>query len=97
MTPADILTPYEVWSDEIGGHLLVIASAHALRAMKIYALHARIQERKTHIYGLEQDLMDNGPEGQGLYQEHYVKCMKDEIENHKTVIQDLEKELEGLK
>lgn len=66
-------------------------------AMKEYGIHCRIQERKTHIYVLEQDLLDNGPEGEGIYRDDYQKCMQDEIENHKTVVQDLEKELENLK
>lgn len=66
-------------------------------AMKEYGLHCRIQERKDHIYVLEQDLLDNGPEGEGIYEEHYCRCITDEIENHKAVVQDLEKELENLK
>jgi hypothetical protein len=93
MTPADILIPYEVWSDEIGGHLLVVTPAHAIKAMKIYALLARIQERRLCIYNIEQDLLDNGPEGEGMYHEHYVRAMKDEIANHNAFMQDLEKEL----
>jgi hypothetical protein len=65
-------------------------------AMEIYAIQAGIQERKTHIYVLEQDLMDNGPEGENIYPEDYIKCMKDEIDNHQNFIADLESELKQL-
>lgn len=34
----------------------------------VVAIQARIQERKDHIYVLEQDLLDNGPEGEGIYE-----------------------------
>jgi hypothetical protein len=73
-----------------------VNKAVALKAMDIYALQSRIQERKNHIYVMEQDLMDNGPEGEGIYSEDYRKCMADEIENHKAYIADMENELNKL-
>lgn len=57
----------------------------------VLAIQARIQERKDHIYVLEQSLMDTN------WAKTYKQCMKDEILNHQAYIQDLEKELENLK
>jgi hypothetical protein len=65
------------------------------RAMELYAISQRIQERKTIIYVLESDLADE--EQEKIYSEDYKKCMRDEIENHNAFIADLENELEGLK
>lgn len=83
MSPEDILKKHN-FSGYV--HLLI-------PAMEEYALCARIQERKDHIYVLQQDLLDHGPEGDGVYLEDYRKCMADEILNHLAYIQDLEKEL----
>ena len=63
----------------------------------IATVKARIQERKDCIYVLEQDLLDNGPEGEGVYSEDYRRCINDEIQNHKAFITDLENELLALK
>lgn len=96
MTPEEIANKWQMnryrTPGQIGGMDNKEYFDQMARDIQIVCIESRIQERKDHIYVLEQDLMDNGPEGEGIYQEHYVKCMKDEIENHETVVQDLEKE-----
>ena len=88
MTPEEILKKHN-----FQGYL-----DNVILAMKEYGIHCRIQERKTHIYVLEQDLMDNSQdEGEGLYTKEYCQFMADEISNHRAYIKDLETELEGLK
>ena len=86
MTPDEVLKKHNIAGDY----------KFLIPVMKEYALLARIQERRNCIYNLESDLMDNGPEGEGIYHEHYVRAMQDEISNHNAFIQDLEKELEKL-
>lgn len=59
--------------------------------LALSTIKSRIQERKDCIYILEQDMMDD--ESFKLYSEDYIKCMKDEIENHREHIAELESEL----
>lgn len=75
------------------GILVLVNPDQFLRAMDIYAVSQRIQERRDIIYVLESDLMDQ----EDIYSEDYKKCIRDEIENHEAFIEDLNNQLEGLK
>lgn len=102
MTPAEIANKWQMNRYRTLGQIGGMDNKEYFDQMQldiqIACIEARIQERKDHIYVLEQDLMDNSQdEGEGLYTKEYCQFMADEISNHRAVIQDLENELEGLK
>ena len=101
MTPAEIANKWQMNRYRTPGQIGGMDNKEYFDMLKkdiqISNIEARIQERRDHIYVLEQDLMDNGPQGEGLYTEPYCLCIGDEISNHRACIKDLENELGGLK
>lgn len=100
MTPAEIANKWKKHKmpQTLGGIRDKEYVDELQRDIQMPNIEARIQERKTHIYVLEQDLLDHSQdEGDGLYTKEYCQFMADEISNHRAYTQDLEKELENLK
>ena len=101
MTPAEIANKWQMnryrTPGQIGGMDNKEYFDQLTRDIQVACIEARIQERKTHIYVLESDLLDNGPEGENIYPKDYCGCITDEISNHQAYIKDLENELDGLK
>ena len=95
MTPSEIANKWQMnryrTPGQIGGMDNKEYFDQLERDIQVSNIEARIQERKDHIYFLEQSLMDTN------WAKTYKQCMKDEIANHEAHIKDLEKELEGLK